>query len=59
MLAVNISGSASAMARLKRSAKLFTVGQSFDASSGTTTWISFPPDSSGKVFKSEIAQAAP
>ena len=30
MLAVNIFGSASAMARLKRSAKLLTVGQSFD-----------------------------
>ena len=58
MLAVNISGSASAMARLKRSAKLFTVGQSFDASSGTTTWMPLPPDSSGKVFSPRSPSSA-
>ena len=58
MLAVNISGSASAIARLKRSAKLLTVGQSFDASSGTTTCMPLPPDSSGKVLSPRSPSSA-
>ena len=46
------------MARLKRSAKLFTAGHSFDASSGTTTWMPLPPDSSGKLLRPSSSSSA-
>ena len=43
ILAVNRSGSASAMARLKRSAKDLIAGHSALWSSGATTWMPLPP----------------
>src|SRR3712207_7517459 len=37
---------------------ILTVGQSFEASSGTTTWMPFPPDSSGKLLRPRSSSKA-
>ena len=59
MLAVNISGSASAIARLKRSAKLLTVGQSFDCIERGDDVQALAARQQREGLEAEVRQAAP